>query len=126
MLFAQATRQGRGKDAVAAALLLRLVESIRAHQVAVANLAEGARIERDVIDRLQRIPLTGYAAPPPLQLGVEAGDSRSVEAMSVAHAGQTPVRGPGAAGEQSTTPDPLPRRLTPAQHRVLRDSGHQR
>jgi len=59
LLFAQATRQGRGKDAVAAALflrqLLRLAESIRAHQVAAANLAEATRIQRDVIDRLQRI-----------------------------------------------------------------------
>jgi len=60
LLFAQATRQGRGRDAVAAALflrqLLRLAESIRAHQVAVANLTEATRIERDVINRLQRDP----------------------------------------------------------------------
>jgi len=130
LLFAQATRQGRGKDAVAAALflrqLVRLAESIRAHQVAVANLAEAARIERDVIDRLQRIPLIGYAAPTPMQLAVEAGDTRAIEAMSVAHAGQSPPTGPASAGEKPAVPDPLPRRFTPAQQRALRDSGHER
>lgn len=131
LLFAQATRQGRGKDAVAAALflrqLLRLVESVRAHQVAVANLAEVTRIERDVIDRLERIPLTGYATPTAKQLAVEAGDTPAVEAMTVAQAGQPPTTDPARAEEQRpAVSDPLPRRLTPAQQRALRDTGRER
>jgi len=46
--------------------------------------------------------------------------------MSVAQAGQSPTTGPSLAGERPAVPDPLPRRLTPAQQRTLRDSGHER
>jgi len=61
-----------------------------------------------------------------MQLAVEVGDTQAVEAMTVSRAGQSPTVGQGPAGERPTVPDPLPRRLTPAQQRALRDSGHER
>jgi len=84
-------------------------------------------VQRDVIDRLQRIPLTGYAQPTVVQLATEAGDRQAVDVMTVARTGQTTAgTRTTPVGEPSPARDPLPRRLTPAQEKAARDRDHGR
>jgi hypothetical protein len=109
LLFMSARRGD--KPRIAGSVLLRQVlqtaVALRDCHVATTNLRQAQAVQTEVIDRLQRLPMTGYRAAPP-EVMSEA-DRRAWEAREIAVAGQVGPRGTTQAGPLS---DPLPRPLT--------------
>lgn len=117
LLFMSARRDDKPK--IAGAVLMRQVlqtaTALRDYHVATENLRQAEVLQREVLERLERVPMTGYLVSPPAMM-TEA-ERRTWEARQVALAGQVGSRGtaPGVATPAPAGPavDPLPRPLTP-------------
>ncbi len=95
--------------------VLQTATALRDYHVATKNLRQAQVLQREVLERLERVPMTGYRVSPPETM--TDTERRAWEARQVALAGQVGPRGtnlgaptPAPAGPSA---DPLPRPLTP-------------
>jgi hypothetical protein len=109
VLFLSARRDDKPRIAGAVLLrqLLQAAEALRDHHVASANLRQAQMLQREVIDRLERVPMTGYRLTPAETMS--ESDRSAWEARQVAVVGQT---GPRMTGPAGALAEPLPRPLT--------------
>ena len=109
-LFMAARRDDKPRIAGAVLLrqLLQSATALRDYHVATANLRQAQTLQREVIDRLERVPMTGYRLTPPETMS--ESDRRAWEARQVAVVGQV---GPHRTGPAGALPEPLPRPLNP-------------
>ncbi len=111
LLFMSARRDDKPRIAGAVLMrqLLQTATALRDYHVATRNLRQAQTLQRDVINRLQKVPMTGYQLTPPATM-TEA-ERRAWEARQVAVAGQV---GPRTSSRQtSPAGEPLPRPLNP-------------
>lgn len=116
LLFIQAKRHGR--DKISAGILLRQIlvtaEAVRDYQAARRNLREATAIEENVVQRLRRMSLIGYA-----------GEQTAEPEHSQQHWPAAPA--PAVSAERDTSnAEPLPRPLhVRQQERVGRYAGYE-
>jgi len=84
---------------------------LRDYHVATRNLRQAQVLQREVLERLERVPMTGYRASPPETM--TEIERRAWEAQQVALAGQVGLRGMAPRAPAGPAADPLPRPLTP-------------
>ena len=130
LLFMSARSDDKPK--IAGAVLMRQVlqtaTALRDYHVATDNLRQAEVLQHEVLERLERVPMTGYLVSPPAMM-TEA-ERRTWEARQVALAGQVGSRGtaPGVATPAPAGPavDPLPRPLTPCTDHATTRGGTNR
>ena len=119
LLFMSARRDDKPRIAGAVLMrqLLQTATALRDYHVATRNVRQAQTLQRDVINRLEKVPMTGYQLTPPATM-TEA-ERRAWEARQVAVAGQV---GPRTSSRQtSPAAEPLPRPLNPrADHATTR------
>lgn len=138
-LLLMAAAPGKDKAKVAGVVFLRQViktaEALRDHHRATANVREAELIQRQVVERLQRIQLTGYAPDPDVGKGKastvtaartgegrESGEGREAQRVASALSGSRATgTAPKDADGQGT--DPLPRPLRRADERSTTRAG---
>lgn len=143
-LILLAAAPGTDKSKVAGAVFLRQVlktaEALRDHHRAAGNLGEAERVQRHVVDRLQRIQLIDYAPstaePTSVQqetgarsAGPEVGQqAREAREKADALTGTgSPVGHPPTQRQGSGPPSgPLPRPLTRPQERSVAGDRRER
>lgn len=134
-LILLAAAPGTDKSKVAGTVFLRQVlktaEALRDHYRAAANLGEAEHVQRQVVERLQRIQLVGYApatntpqetGPRPLEVGERARLAR--ETANALTGTGPPVGNPPAEqqGSERQGSGPLPRPLSRPNERSATDS----
>jgi len=119
-LFLAARRDDKPK--ITAAVLIRQIvataAALRDYHAATANMREAQAMHREVIERLGRVSLVGYATSIPETMSAQ--ERTAWEARKVAlqgHGTGVPVRNQGPA------PSPLPNALQPRQAQVPARSG---
>lgn len=120
ILLASDPRRG-GKGKVAGAVFLRQVlktaEAIRDHHRATANLREAQHVQRQVVDRLQRIKLIGYGSDTTTtaaEVDREGGERSQAQTAQRLARTLAPDQSPSdRSGQQQRGSDPLPPRLVP-------------
>lgn len=99
--------------------LLKTAQALADHHRAAGDLRQAAALQRDAVDRLQRVQLRGYAIAPPEQMSEVdqqawrahqvANQGRRTTAEPVVEAAPAPAGKPSVEGVRG----PLPARLTP-------------
>lgn len=92
--------------------VLKTVQALQDYHRARGHLAHVERLQRDVVDRLERVQLTGYKPVPPQ--GLTPAEEKAWEAQQIARQGQVPMTAPPApAAGRKPGQGPLPRPLKP-------------
>ena len=117
LLFAQMKNNGKGAVAASALMhqMLATATAIRDHHTATGNLREAAAVHTNVVARLERVQLLGYADE-------SHANHPAMVARRLSQTGQAPAR--QAAAAAPATGDLLPPTLTPGRVTThTRDGG---
>ena len=119
LLFAQLKNNGKGAVAVSALMhqVLATAAAIRDHHTATGNLREARAVHTNVVERLERVQLLGYADE-------THASHPAMVARRLSQAGQAPARQVAAGPSPAAAGDVLPPTLTPGRVTThTRDGG---